>query len=222
MQRGKTPIVVGGTGLYLRWFIHGKPNTPAATAASEAAAAARLDQARARGRRGRRPWTAARPLSCHAAAARGRPTQSCAARAARAWVATSMQGPSAAPAQAYAEAASAQGGGELSPEARWAAGVALVAALGDAASAERLRGEYNNQYRLLRVVDILLQSGGKPLAGGLLQGAAGRWQVGAPCRLVEAYARVEAHTQAPVTGRGRARGGRGGLWVSRSTQLACH
>lgn len=44
--------------------------------------------------------------------------------------------------------------------------MALVAALGDAESAERLRGEYNNQYRLLRVVDILLQSGGKPLAGG--------------------------------------------------------
>ena len=30
MQRGKTPIIVGGTGFYLRWFVHGKPNTPAA------------------------------------------------------------------------------------------------------------------------------------------------------------------------------------------------
>ena len=31
MQRGKVPIVVGGTGFYLRWCIHGKPQTPATT-----------------------------------------------------------------------------------------------------------------------------------------------------------------------------------------------
>ncbi|KAL4434476.1 hypothetical protein ABPG75_000917 [Micractinium tetrahymenae] len=109
LRRGKTPIVVGGTGFYLRWFIHGKPSTPMATAASEAAAAARIEQA-------------------------------------------------------CTEAAAARGGGDLSPEERWAAAVALVESLGDAATAERLRGEFNNQYRLLRVVDILLQSGGKPLA----------------------------------------------------------
>lgn len=30
-QRGKTPIVVGGTGLYLRCSILGRPNTPAST-----------------------------------------------------------------------------------------------------------------------------------------------------------------------------------------------
>lgn len=51
-------------------------------------------------------------------------------------------------------------------------GAALVETLGDPASADRLRREPNNQYRLLRVVDILLQSGGVPLAGG--QGAGGR------------------------------------------------
>jgi tRNA dimethylallyltransferase len=28
VRRGKTPIVVGGTGMYLRWLIDGKPNTP--------------------------------------------------------------------------------------------------------------------------------------------------------------------------------------------------
>ena len=113
LQRGKTPIVVGGTGFYLRWFILGKPTTPAASAASEAAAAARLEEA-------------------------------------------------------YSVAASAAGVplAELGAEERWAAGVALVEALGDAGSAERLRGEPNNQYRMHRVVDILLQSGGRPLAGG--------------------------------------------------------
>jgi hypothetical protein len=51
-----------------------------------------------------------------------------------------------------------------------------VAALGDADSAARLRREPNNQYRLLRVVDILLQSGGKPLAGGWRHW---RWLLGA-------------------------------------------
>ena len=27
LSRGKTPIVVGGTGLYLRWLVHGRPST---------------------------------------------------------------------------------------------------------------------------------------------------------------------------------------------------
>ena len=69
------------------------------------------------------------------------------------------------PLQAYAEASAALGGRELTTEERWGAAVGLVAALGDAASALRLAGEPNNQYRLVRVVDILLQSGGVPLAG---------------------------------------------------------
>ena len=64
------------------------------------------------------------------------------------------------PLQAYAEASAALGGRELTTEERWGAAVGLVAALGDAASALRLAGEPNNQYRLVRVVDILLQSGG--------------------------------------------------------------
>jgi tRNA dimethylallyltransferase len=42
LARGRTPLVVGGTGFYLRWLMRGKPATPPATAASEAAAAARL------------------------------------------------------------------------------------------------------------------------------------------------------------------------------------
>ncbi|KAL4419077.1 hypothetical protein ABPG77_002218 [Micractinium sp. CCAP 211/92] len=149
LQRGKVPIVVGGTGFYLRWFIHGKPNTPVATAASEAAAAARLEQA-------------------------------------------------------YAEAAAAKGGGDLSPEERWAAGVALVAALGDAESAERLRGEYNNQYRLLRVVDILLQSGGKPLAD---QDLSDEHPTDYDCRCfflhrprLELYRRIDARVEDMVAG----------------------
>ncbi len=34
MQRGKVPIVVGGTGFYLRWYVHGRPQTPASTGES--------------------------------------------------------------------------------------------------------------------------------------------------------------------------------------------
>ncbi|KAK8935007.1 tRNA dimethylallyltransferase 9 [Platanthera zijinensis] len=31
LSKGKVPLVVGGTGLYLRWFIYGKPEAPAAS-----------------------------------------------------------------------------------------------------------------------------------------------------------------------------------------------
>ncbi|CAA7396030.1 unnamed protein product [Spirodela intermedia] len=31
LERGGVPIVVGGTGLYLRWYIYGKPDVPVAT-----------------------------------------------------------------------------------------------------------------------------------------------------------------------------------------------
>lgn len=29
LQRGCTPVVVGGTGFYLKWYVHGKADTPA-------------------------------------------------------------------------------------------------------------------------------------------------------------------------------------------------
>ncbi len=45
MQRGKTPVVVGGTGFYLRWYIYGKPNTPVSNGQLAAAAQAKLDKA---------------------------------------------------------------------------------------------------------------------------------------------------------------------------------
>jgi hypothetical protein len=44
LQRGRTPIVVGGTGFYLRWFVLGRPSTPASSPQSESKAQARLDQ----------------------------------------------------------------------------------------------------------------------------------------------------------------------------------
>lgn len=41
LQRGRVPIVVGGTGLYLRWLVHGRPQTPK----SEPMMAARAQEA---------------------------------------------------------------------------------------------------------------------------------------------------------------------------------
>ena len=41
VQRGRVPIVVGGTGLYLRWLVHGRPQTPK----SEPMMAARAQEA---------------------------------------------------------------------------------------------------------------------------------------------------------------------------------
>ena len=43
IRRGKTPIVVGGTGFYLRWLVSGRPNTPMSTKESEARMRAALE-----------------------------------------------------------------------------------------------------------------------------------------------------------------------------------
>lgn len=175
-QRGRTPVVVGGTGFYLRWFIWGKPDTPPSTPASEAAASARLDQVGARAAEeghagGFMGWSLepARGLAGTPASPLPPPHRSAALS------------PPAGQAYAEAEAAAAAEGRQLDPSERWAAACALVEALGDAASAERLRGEVNNQYRLLRVVDILLQTGGRPLAGARLAGPGRRGHDPCPC-----------------------------------------
>lgn len=42
LERGKTPIVVGGTGFYLKWLIDGRPSTPASTKESEKTVQERL------------------------------------------------------------------------------------------------------------------------------------------------------------------------------------
>lgn len=108
LSRGKVPIVVGGTGFYLRWYTMGKPSTPAATKDSETAATKALED----------KWSAAEKEV-------GRP---------------------------------------LDNNEKWHEGVSLVESLGDMESAQRLKSERGNMYRLIRVVDILLQSPGKTLA----------------------------------------------------------
>ncbi|DBA85626.1 TPA: hypothetical protein ACH3X1_005203 [Trebouxia sp. C0004] len=44
LQRGRVPIVVGGTGLYLRWLVHGRPRTPKSEPVMAARAQEALDQ----------------------------------------------------------------------------------------------------------------------------------------------------------------------------------
>jgi tRNA dimethylallyltransferase len=55
LRRGKTPVIVGGTGMYLRWLIEGKPNTPPSDPTASATAKATLrraaDEAAARAER---------------------------------------------------------------------------------------------------------------------------------------------------------------------------
>ena len=45
MQRGRVPIVVGGTGLYLRWLIEGRHSTPKSEPALADKAQAAIDKA---------------------------------------------------------------------------------------------------------------------------------------------------------------------------------
>ena len=45
LRRGKTPVIVGGTGMYLRWLIEGKPNTPPSDPEASAFAKATLRRA---------------------------------------------------------------------------------------------------------------------------------------------------------------------------------
>jgi tRNA A37 N6-isopentenylltransferase MiaA len=60
------------------------------------------------------------------------------------------------------EAAAA--GLQLSEEQRWDVAVDVVQQLGDPETAARIRAERNNWYRLQRVLQILVQNGGKPLS----------------------------------------------------------
>ena len=48
VQRGGAPLVVGGTGLYLKWFVYGKGKGPKASPEVEAQVKAAIQQVRLR------------------------------------------------------------------------------------------------------------------------------------------------------------------------------
>ena len=103
LARDRVPIVVGGTGLYLRWLVHGRPATLASDADTTAAARAAVDAAVA--------------------------------------------------------AAEEKAGRKLADAERWAAASSALAAAGDPVSAARVGAEPNNEYRLLRALEVVLATG---------------------------------------------------------------
>jgi tRNA dimethylallyltransferase len=119
VARGRTPVVVGGTGLYLRWLVWGRPSTPASDPATE-----------------RRALELVRAAQKRAADAKGLPS---------------------------AEA--------LSETEAWEAAASTLSDAGDPQAAARVAAERNNYYRLLRALQILLVSGGKPLSAQDLDAA---------------------------------------------------
>ena len=58
----------------------------------------------------------------------------------------------------WSDAASLKGA-DLTPEEKWSLGTSLIARLGDPVAAERVQGEANNYYRLMRVLEVVLHTG---------------------------------------------------------------
>ena len=50
-------------------------------------------------------------------------------------------------------------GSELTAEEKWDLGTGLIASLGDPVAAQRVHGEANNYYRLMRVLEVVLHTG---------------------------------------------------------------
>ena len=64
--------------------------------------------------------------------------------------------------QVWSDAASNKGN-ELTAEEKWVLGTNLIATSGDPESAQRVRAETNNYYRLNRVLEVVLHTG-KPMS----------------------------------------------------------
>jgi tRNA dimethylallyltransferase len=166
-QRGKVPIVVGGTGFYLRWFILGRPTTPPSSPEAAAKALQLIGQAWVRAAA---EVTASQQQQQQQAACEAQQPAAGGTKQADAAQQQHRAGGSTDTAELLqrlphvADAATRAAAAVLSEEQRWDAAVGVVADLGDPQSAERVRKERNNWYRLQRVVQILVLNGGKPLS----------------------------------------------------------
>jgi len=56
LDRGRVPVVAGGTGLYLRWYIYGKPDVPQSSMDTTSAVWSELVSFRESGQ-WRKPWS---------------------------------------------------------------------------------------------------------------------------------------------------------------------
>jgi tRNA dimethylallyltransferase len=159
--------VAGGTGFYLRWFVHGKPSTPASSPEAAAKALELIGQA----------WVqAAADVAAAQKDCQPQPQQQQEATPPTSPTHHEQQHqPPAAAAAAAAEQAAiaklppvspaaAQAAAQLPDAQRWDVAVDIVEQLGDPETATRIRAERNNWYRLQRVLQILVQNGGKPLS----------------------------------------------------------
>lgn len=231
LQRGKVPIVAGGTGFYLRWFVYGKPSTPASSPESaakaleligqawqQAAAEVAAAQQQTGSQTAPQAQTPYQELQQQLAAAEDEPEQVALQAAQKQCKPGSKAEAIAQPAQSKHQhvhtsqqqqqqqqspedhlptgtppepqqqqpsshsrssdtqqtanalklppvsAEAAQAALQLSDEQRWQVAVDVVQQLGDQESAARIRAERNNWYRLQRVLQILVQNGGKPLS----------------------------------------------------------
>ena len=137
LRRGKTPVVVGGTGMYLRWLIEGKPDTPPSD--PKASARARATLRRAAGEAAARAERATRDVL--------RPDD----EAPRSGEVTRRGVKSAAAAEQIRLA------GEL---AGWQAAMRVLSEAGDATAATRLA--QNDWYRAERALEVVMSTG-KPV-----------------------------------------------------------
>ena len=55
--------------------------------------------------------------------------------------------------------AASRKGDDLTADEKWGLGTDLIASLGDPVAAERVHGEANNYYRLMRVLEVVLHTG---------------------------------------------------------------
>ena len=130
LARGKTPIVVGGTGLYLRWLVHGRPSTKPSSERGRAWARRAVDDAVA---------------SAEAAKRRE--------------IGGGRDGGDGGGSGGGGGGGSGSSASVLTKEERWAAACSALRAAGDPVAAERVFKERNNEYRLLRALAALFEAG---------------------------------------------------------------
>ncbi|GIL76198.1 hypothetical protein Vretifemale_5704 [Volvox reticuliferus] len=158
IRRGGVPLVVGGTGLYLRWLVVGKGGAPRATpevvTAVEAAIKAAWERAEARKQAAAAAAATDTSVPATAAEAEANARGDGCTGEDGAWTASSVADPIEA-----GERTSC-----LTEDEKWEAAAALLLDWGDEVAYERIRAERNNYYRLERALSILLMHPGSRLA----------------------------------------------------------